>query len=105
MAAHDLFSRYVGIPLADFQRAVRPSERSRYVAKHHALQFRIRTRNWIQSEKERWILQQLRRVVRDAARGTAYYASLFKRMGFNPELEFGFDEFARIPILDKEDIA
>jgi phenylacetate-CoA ligase len=105
MAAHDLFSRYVGIPLADFQRAVRPSERSRYVSKRHALQFRIRTRNWTQSEKERWILQQLRRVVRDAARGTAYYASLFKRMGFNPELEFGFDEFARIPILDKDDIA
>jgi phenylacetate-CoA ligase len=30
---------------------------------------------------------------------------LFRRIGFDCESEFGFDEFARIPVLDKDDIA
>src|SRR5215475_2539641 len=105
MAAHDLFSRYVGIPLANFQRAVRPAERTRYLWKRRALEFRFQSKDWAQAEKEQWILKQLRSVVRNAARGTTYYASLFKRIGFHPESDFGFDEFAKIPVLDKEDIA
>ena len=105
MAAHDLFSRYVGIPLANFQRAVRPAERSRYIWKRRAFEFRNQAKGWPQTEKEQWVLKQLRHAVRNAARGTVYYASLFKRIGFNPDSDFGFDEFAKLPILEKEDIA
>lgn len=105
MVVHDLFSRYVGIPLADCQRALRPSERNRLLSARRGLQFRVQALGWSQPEKEQWILRQLRHVVRNAARDTAYYEALFKRIGFNYESEFGFEEFARIPVLEKEDIA
>jgi len=61
--------------------------------------------NWSQGEKEQWILQRLRKVVRQAARETNYYSSLFKQIGFAFDADFSFDEFARIPALDKVDIA
>src|SRR4051812_6743125 len=105
MTAHDLFSRFVGIPLADWQRACIPSERSRMLSKRRALQFRYQAESWPAAEKERWILERLRHVVRNAARETTYYGSLFRKIGFNYDADFGFEEFSKLPVLDKIDIA
>ena len=60
---------------------------------------------WPGAEKEQWILDRLRHVVRNAARDTAYYSTLFRKIGFNTDTDFGFDDFANIPALDKLDIA
>jgi phenylacetate-CoA ligase len=43
--------------------------------------------------------------VRRAARDTDYYRKLFERVGFDPESDFTFDDFGRLPTLERADIA
>lgn len=50
------------------------------------------------------MLKRLRQVARRAASETVYYRELFARVGFDPQADFSFDDFARLPTLEREDI-
>ena len=50
------------------------------------------------------MLGRLRRVVREAAATTPFYAEWFRAAGFDPAAEFDFDDFARLPVLDRDDV-
>jgi phenylacetate-CoA ligase len=69
------------------------------------LDFRRKSINWSAEQKSAWQLNALRRSVRDAAAGSNYYKHLFERIGFDPQSNFGFDEFSSLPVLNREDVA
>jgi len=62
------------------------------------------TTNWSADRKRDWILSRLRFSVRRASSETVYYQELFKRIGFDPRTDFSFEDFARLPILEREDL-
>jgi phenylacetate-CoA ligase len=68
------------------------------------LSFRRQSAGWDDDQKRRWILDRLRFVVRRAYAETAYYRQLFDRIGFDPRAEFSFDDYSKLPVLDREDI-
>ena len=68
------------------------------------LEFRRTSKNWSDEQKRNWILESLRLNLRRAARETDYYAELFRQVGFDAETDFSFDDFARLPILERENI-
>ena len=102
---HDFYSRRVYLPLSDLQRAVRPSRRAVGRAFQEGLRFRRQSLTWSQDKKRDWILKRLRQVVRGAYRQTEYYRGLFTKVGFDPRADFSFDDFAQLPILDRNVIA
>jgi phenylacetate-CoA ligase len=94
---HNLICQHVAWPLMRLQRRLRPSH-------SHAVQvadFRPRAFSWTHDAKETWILEQLRAAVRQAATNTVHYAALFNEIGFDPFCAFSFDDFARLPVLDR----
>jgi phenylacetate-CoA ligase len=68
------------------------------------VRFRQQAANWSQEKKSDWILKRLQFAVRRASRTTLYYQQLFQQIGFDPETNFGFEEFSKLPILKKGDI-
>ena len=50
-------------------------------------------------------MNQLRFSVRRAAAETDYYQRLFHKIGFDAQADFSFEDFARLPVLEREDIA
>lgn len=74
------------------------------LAYNTGLRFRRESVNWTLSEKQEWILERLRFVVRRAAQETIYYRELFEEIGFDARADFSFEDFARLPVLEKETI-
>jgi len=74
------------------------------LAVHEGLHFRSEAARWNDDQKREWILRRLRYSVRRAYNETAYYRDLFERIGFDPWADFGFEEFARLPVLEREDM-
>jgi phenylacetate-CoA ligase len=68
------------------------------------MRFRTRTESWSFDRKLDWVLQRLRFVVRRAYSETDYYRDLFDRIGFQPRADFSFEEFSRLPVLEREDV-
>jgi phenylacetate-coenzyme A ligase PaaK-like adenylate-forming protein len=101
---HAIVSRGVLLPLARGYRLARPSLRPAMFAFLHGLRFRRHASGWTAEQKRDWILRRLRTVAAHAARESAYYRDLFARVGFDPYGEFGFDEFAQLPVLDRADV-
>ncbi len=97
-------SRGALLPLARLQRAARPATRAQLRAFSEGLRFRRDSARWTDEEKRAWALRRLRLVVRRAARETSYYRELFRARGFDPEADFGFEEFARLPVLEREQV-
>jgi len=97
-------TRNLFIPVSHFRR--RRDARMRPVFEHYeaGLKFRREARNWSAEEKQDWILHQLRFSVRRAARETIYYRELFQKINFDAEADFDFDDFAKLPILEREHI-
>jgi phenylacetate-CoA ligase len=102
--AHDLVSMRVVVPLYQLQRFARPSCRPAMLAFQEGMRFRGEAAGWNDDQKHEWILRRLRFSVRRAYNETAYYRELLVRIGFDPWADFGFDEFARLPVLEREDI-
>ncbi len=100
----DLLSGKVLIPLMRFQRAMRPDRRPVARSYREGMEFRRASRTWSEDRKREWILNRLRFSVRRAYKETSYYQELFKGIGFDPYANFGFDDFARLPVLEKGDI-
>jgi phenylacetate-CoA ligase len=101
---HDLYSQRLYLPLSNLQRAVRPARRAVASAFRNGLSFRESALTWSDDQKREWVINRLRTVVRTAANQTEYYRDLFTAAGFDPNVDFTFDDFARLPILEREDI-
>jgi phenylacetate-CoA ligase len=101
---HDLLSRKLLLPLTRAQRMARASRRPAMRAFYEGMRFRRRSAAWDEQQRREWMLRQLRSVVRRAARETVYYAELFAREKFDPQSDFSFEDFARLPTLEREAI-
>jgi phenylacetate-CoA ligase len=102
--AHEWLSRGVLLPLWRWQRVARPSRRAAMLSAAAGLRFRRRTAAWGVEQRRAWVLERLRFAARRAAGETVYYRELFARVGFDPHDDFGFDDFARLPVLEREDV-
>ena len=100
----DILSKKIALPLLDFQQRVRPSRRAMALATDRARAFRGEAFPWSEDKKRDWVLRQVRPVLRNAVAHTSYYADLLHRGGFDAEADFGFDDFAKIPVLERHDI-
>jgi phenylacetate-CoA ligase len=102
--AQDFLSNYFGRPLIRIQQRLHP--RKRGFAPHYAegLSFRHNSAKWSSERKQQWIAERLRFIVRRAAETTPYYHHLFESIGFDPKVNFTFDDFSRIPPLKREDV-
>src|SRR5581483_12356200 len=101
---HDLYSQRLYLPLSNLQRVARPSRRAVALAFQAGMRFRQQTARWSEDKKRHWMLRRLRSVVRYANRHTDYYRNLFAKIGFDPDIDFSFDDFASLPTLEREDI-
>lgn len=99
-----LLTRKIFIPISHFRRRRRAETRAVFEAYQTGLQFRRETKNWNEEQKRDWILKALRASVRRAAEETDYYRELFEKIGFDAKADFDFTDFARLPILEREDI-
>lgn len=102
--AHELLSRKVLLPLWHTQRHLRPSRRPVARAINDGLRFRRTAARWSDDRKREWILERLRVAVRRAYRDTPHYREVFYHTGFDPFSDFSFDDFARLPVLEREDL-
>lgn len=70
----------------------------------HARRFFERAAFWSDTEKNDWILERLRFVVRRAYDNTDYYREVLNGIGFNPYEPFGFDDFGSLPVLERSSV-
>lgn len=101
---HEPLSRHVLLRLWRAQRRIRPSRRAVAAAVVDGMRFRSSTGTWSDQQKVDWILDRLRFSLRQAYRLTKYYRELFDNAGFNPFADFSFDDFASLPVLEREDV-
>jgi phenylacetate-coenzyme A ligase PaaK-like adenylate-forming protein len=92
------------MPFSRLQRSTRPATRPTQQAYFEGMRFRRQAAAWDREQKTAWILDRLRTVVRRAYEETEYYRELFDRNRFDVYADFGFDEFSRLPVLNREDI-
>ncbi|MCC6927906.1 MAG: phenylacetate--CoA ligase family protein [Gemmatimonadaceae bacterium] len=104
MTGRELVSRGV-IAALDTVRSLRPSMREGERHFADGLQFRRRTLSWSDEQKHAWQLQRLRDIVRRAAEDSAFYRARLSAAGLDPRADFSFRDFARLPALDRDDVA
>ena len=101
---HEVLSRRVLLPAGRLRRLVHPARRQAETAyalgmaqrrKLHALDLR---------DRRVWVLNRLRAVVRHACEQVPYYQKLFNDTGFDPAADFSFEDFARLPVLERETV-
>ena len=86
------------------RRSTNPAMRDAYRAYRDGVRFRVASATWSDDRKRDWMLQRLRVVVRDAARDVPFWAERFASVGFDPASPFSFDDFARLPVLEREEV-
>lgn len=101
---HDSLSLHVLLPFSRLQRSSRPATRPTQQAFNEGIRFRREAANWDNERRIAWMLDRLRHVVRRAHDETVYYRELFDRNNFDPHADFDFDDFARLPVLTRDDI-
>jgi len=101
---HDNLSLHVLTPFARLQRSARAATRATQEEFNNGLRFRREAANWDEDRRRDWLLKRLREVVRHAYAETAYYHELFDRVGFDPRVDFSFDEYAQLPVLQRDDV-
>ena len=100
----EMLSTNLLLPLWHFQRLVRPSRRAIALAIREGLRFRRKTESWDVEQKQAWIIGRLRHIARRAYSETAYYKDLFDRIGFDPQANFTFKDFSKLPVLEREQV-
>ncbi|MGH9370061.1 MAG: hypothetical protein ACRD15_00860, partial [Vicinamibacterales bacterium] len=85
-------------------RSTRPGTRAGMASFREGLRFRTETDGWSEDRKRDWVLGQLRDALRRAWRETPFYRESFNNAGFDPNPNFGYEDFARLPIVDREDV-
>ena len=101
---HDNLSLRVLKPFERLQRSSRSSTRATQQAFNDGLRFRREVAGWDDERRTAWTLKRLREVVRRAYDETVYYRELFDRVGFDPRVDFSFDDYAQLPVLRREDV-
>jgi phenylacetate-CoA ligase len=91
-------------PLYEHYRGLRPAYRPAARAYSEGLAFRKHALRWPEERIRPWILARLRHAVRAAYSETEFYRDRFKSIGFDPFSDFGFDDLALVPPLEREDI-
>jgi phenylacetate-CoA ligase len=100
----EMLSTNLLLPLWHFQRLVRPSRRAIALAIREGLRFRRKTESWDVEQKQAWIINRLRHITRRAYSETSYYKALFDRIGFDPQANFTFKDFSKLPVLEREQV-
>jgi phenylacetate-CoA ligase len=100
----DLLSQKLLLPLSHARQLVGTARRVVRGAYSEGMRFRNMSAGWSLEQKREWILHRLRFAVRRAYRETQYYRELFDRVGFDPQADFSFQDFAQLPALDREDV-
>jgi len=101
---HDNLSLHLLTPFARLQRSKRSATRPTQQAFEDGLRFRREAASWDEERRLDWTLKRLREIVRRAYDETVYYRELFDRAGFDPHVDFSFDDYARLPILRREEV-
>jgi phenylacetate-CoA ligase len=101
---HDNLSLHVLTPFSRLQRSKRAATRPTQQAFGEGLRFRRAAAGWDEQRRIDWTLNRLREIVRKAYDETIYYRELFDRVGFDPHVDFSFDDYARLPVLRREDV-
>jgi phenylacetate-CoA ligase len=101
---HDRISSNILLPLMQLQQSIRPARSAVNKAFREGMAFRTLTARWSEDEKREWVLRRLRFSVRRAFLETTYYRDLFRKIGFDPREDFNYDDFAHIPVLDRDTI-
>jgi len=102
-AVQDAASRWVWYPVHGGMRAARAGTRVSFAAYRESLAFRDAAVAWSDERRTEWMLARLRRAVRIAAT-TPFYRERFAAVGFDPAADFGFDDYARLPVLERAEI-
>lgn len=101
-ALNDVLTRNLLRPFFEAVRSVRPSGRDEQRAYREGLELRTRAMAWSEEAKRAWILEALRKACRHAHGTTTFYKEAWDRIGFDPRGDFGFDDFAKLPVLRRE---
>lgn len=101
---HDSLSLHVLTPFSRLQRGKRAATRPTQQAFGLGLRFRREAANWDEARRGAWVLNRLREIVRKAYDETVYYRELFDRIGFDPRADFSFDDYARLPVLTRDEV-
>lgn len=102
---HELLSRNILVPLSEARQVLRASRRGYVLAYRQGMRFRRNALEWDVDRRRAWMLKRLRFVLRRAALDTEYYRDVFERAGFDPWHEFGFEDLAWLPVLERDDLA
>ena len=100
---HEVLSRRVLLPAGRLRRLIHPARRQAETAYAEGMAQRRKLRALDPQARRDWILNRLRAVVRNANE-VPYYRELFHRTGFDPTANFSFSEFARLPVLERENV-
>ncbi len=98
----EFLTKNLFLPLSHLQRKWKRNQREVFAAYREGLRFRRENFSWNDEQKRQWTLQKLRQTLRYAERETAYYQRLFKEAGFDPQADFSFEDFAKLPTLERE---
>ena len=101
---HEAISRRLLLPAGRLRRRVHPARRQAESAYSVGMSRRKELQRLGAEERREWVLNRLRFVVRHAAEEIPYYREVFSRVDFDPKADFSFDDFARLPVLEREDI-
>jgi phenylacetate-CoA ligase len=101
---HDGLSLHVLMPFSRLQRTTRPATRPTQRAFDDGIRFRRASASWDNEQRLRWILDRLQNQVRRAYEETVFYREVLDRSSFDPYSDFSFDDFSRLPVLDREQI-
>lgn len=100
----DQLSLKVLLPLSRLRQVVGPMRRVVRTVYSEGLRFRQEAAAWNPERKLEWMLGRLRQTARRAYLETRYYRELFDGIGFDPQADFSFEDFARLPVLEREDV-
>jgi phenylacetate-CoA ligase len=101
---HDSLSLQVLMPFSRLQRSMRTATRPTQQAFNEGLRFRREAAGWDLDQRTEWMLERLRSTVRRAYEETVFYRERFDRHGFDAYSDFSFEEFARLPVLTRDEI-
>lgn len=101
---HTALSRNLFVPLLENHWILRRSGVQMMAAASAGIRFRAAAERWSPTDKQTYVLQRLRAVLRHAQRHTLYYQQLFLSLRFNAEEEFSFSDLACLPVLNREDV-
>src|SRR5262249_51069863 len=103
-ALRDLIAARVYPRYSRCKTALFPDRAGVQAAIREGLRFREQAVGWKNARKLQWMLNRLRLVVRRAYLDTPYYRDVYDRAGFDPFVDFGFEDLAELPILEKDEI-